>query len=269
MGFMRQIAAVAGLALSILVATSPSVMAQAKAPAGPSLTEARKMRDAANAIIAKGKIADIGPLAPALKRALAQPDLPEEVDGRPAVYIDGPRERAAFEQSLKATAGNGKAPIAVEDPYPLIALILGLYQNETDHPDDALLALASGFSILQDRHLTEQAATTPSLMVEMAATFNATKQPATALKAYDYVLTLPAGPVDVRSKAHRGRGYSLIELGRLDEAEAAYNDSLKIEPGNGLALRELSYIASARKGTPKSEAPSLILTPTPSTPAGK
>jgi tetratricopeptide (TPR) repeat protein len=46
----------------------------------------------------------------------------------------------------------------------------------------------------------------------------------------------------------RGRGFLLIELGGLDDAERAFADSLKIEPGNGVALNELAYIAQLRRG---------------------
>lgn len=45
----------------------------------------------------------------------------------------------------------------------------------------------------------------------------------------------------------RGMGYALIELGRLDEAERAYEASLVLEPTSELAKKELTYIQQARK----------------------
>ncbi len=42
--------------------------------------------------------------------------------------------------------------------------------------------------------------------------------------------------------ALRGVGFSLIELGRLDEARAAFQESLRAEPYNELAMSELRYI---------------------------
>lgn len=48
----------------------------------------------------------------------------------------------------------------------------------------------------------------------------------------------------------RGRGYILVELKRLDEAEASFNDSLKVEPKNPIAVNELRYIAELRRGRP-------------------
>lgn len=43
-------------------------------------------------------------------------------------------------------------------------------------------------------------------------------------------------------------GLVLIEMGRLDGAEKAFHSSLEIEPGNALALNELSYIEELRAG---------------------
>jgi tetratricopeptide (TPR) repeat protein len=48
--------------------------------------------------------------------------------------------------------------------------------------------------------------------------------------------------------ARRGRGFVLIEMQRLDEAEEAFNASLEIEPGNEVALNELRYIQNLRNG---------------------
>lgn len=42
--------------------------------------------------------------------------------------------------------------------------------------------------------------------------------------------------------ALRGVGFSLIELNRLEEARQVFEESLRIEPGNKVALNELAYI---------------------------
>lgn len=46
--------------------------------------------------------------------------------------------------------------------------------------------------------------------------------------------------------ALRGIGFALIELNRLDEAESTFNESLRVDPGNRLALNELAYIRQLR-----------------------
>ncbi len=69
-----------------------------------------------------------------------------------------------------------------------------------------------------------------------------------ALATYEEGLKI--ANIDDRGNArmHRGRGYILTEMGRLDEAEAAYNESLKLEPGNKVALGELEYIYKLKLG---------------------
>jgi hypothetical protein len=48
----------------------------------------------------------------------------------------------------------------------------------------------------------------------------------------------------------RGQGFALVELGRLDEAWQAYDDSLESEPNNPLAMQEMDYIDGLRAGGP-------------------
>lgn len=52
----------------------------------------------------------------------------------------------------------------------------------------------------------------------------------------------------MRAHLQRGRGFALTELGRLDEAEAAYNEALKIDPNDDRAKHELEYIAHLKAG---------------------
>jgi len=57
-------------------------------------------------------------------------------------------------------------------------------------------------------------------------------------------------PADMRAERHarslRGMGFTLIELGRLDDAEARFTESLKLQPDNRGALSELRYIKEQR-----------------------
>jgi len=47
-------------------------------------------------------------------------------------------------------------------------------------------------------------------------------------------------------EALRGRGYVLVELGRLDEAEAIYKQCLEINSADNAAIGELRYVQSLR-----------------------
>jgi Flp pilus assembly protein TadD len=52
-----------------------------------------------------------------------------------------------------------------------------------------------------------------------------------------------------RCVALRGLGYDLVELGRLDDAEAAYRKCLAITPNEPKSLGEIEYINEQRKKT--------------------
>lgn len=52
-----------------------------------------------------------------------------------------------------------------------------------------------------------------------------------------------------RCVAYRGIGYDLVELGRLDDAEAVYRKCLAIIPDEPKSLGELEYIKEQRKKT--------------------
>jgi len=54
------------------------------------------------------------------------------------------------------------------------------------------------------------------------------------------------GSAEQKAIALRGIGFDLTELGDLDGAQKAYEDSLTIEPANELAKNELAYIAQLR-----------------------
>jgi tetratricopeptide (TPR) repeat protein len=56
-----------------------------------------------------------------------------------------------------------------------------------------------------------------------------------------------------KARLLRGRGYALTELNRLEEAQAAYQESLKLDPDSELAKHELTYIAGLMAGKPKTE----------------
>lgn len=58
-----------------------------------------------------------------------------------------------------------------------------------------------------------------------------------------------------RAVALRGQGYALVELGRWDEAEAAYLKSLTFEPESRLAKGELTFIRDQRQKAPTPPTP--------------
>lgn len=83
--------------------------------------------------------------------------------------------------------------------------------------------------------------------------YSAYRQPYRALDVYrkglDLARRFPSSNA-LEPIALRGIGFSLIEIGRLDEAEGALRESLDLDPGNPMALSELEYIDHLRSQGP-------------------
>jgi tetratricopeptide (TPR) repeat protein len=149
---------------------------------------------------------------------------------------------AEIDQNQKTTQA-----VAVQNPYPEISLYLGSYYNEVNQPADALRILDIGLSLsaVSGLDLGEHRA---DLIAERGAALSGLQRWSDMLTDYDDGLKIDDLDRLMRARMDRGRGYALTELGRLDEAESAYNESLKNEPDNAHALSELSYIARLRTG---------------------
>lgn len=124
--------------------------------------------------------------------------------------------------------------------YPMIALLLGSAAVERHDYQDALTWLDRGLALqpLEWQLLTERI----SALHGLQRWEEGLKAADEALASGDMLISMHAAPL------HRKRGFSLVELGRLDEAQAAYEESLKSEPDNAAALGELEYIRGLRGG---------------------
>lgn len=89
-------------------------------------------------------------------------------------------------------------------------------------------------------------------LLEKGNIYNITGRPRSGLeqcrKAYDLVKDVDARKA-MAARALRGMGYAYVELRRLQEAEDAYRDSLKLDPENRIALEELTFIGALRNKT--------------------
>jgi len=89
----------------------------------------------------------------------------------------------------------------------------------------------------------------PSILNEKAVTYSAMGDHAKALSLYERVLDVgPLVTEEDRAIALRGKGVQLIDLGQLDAAEKALEESLKYDPDSRIAHGELEYIADLRSG---------------------
>ena len=183
----------------------------------------------------------------------------------PASYtlVDGPQE-ALVATTIATMGGEGKdvvSAVSVESPYPTMSLYLGSYYNEVGRGADALRVLDRGLSLsaASEAGLGEHRA---SLIAEKGAALEALKRWPDVLADFDEGLMITDIDGPMKALMKRGRGMALTELGRLGEAEAAYRESLKDDPGNAHALNELRYIARLRVGAPPTT-PSLVLSKEP------
>jgi len=87
---------------------------------------------------------------------------------------------------------------------------------------------------------------------ELAYTYQLEKDHVKAIELYRYAESgaqLQMNPAQKSSqlrRAWRGQAYSLVELGRLPQAEALYRRCLELEPTDAVAQRELTYVTNLR-----------------------
>jgi tetratricopeptide (TPR) repeat protein len=139
------------------------------------------------------------------------------------------------------------APITwVENAYPRAHFYLGFLCVKNKQYDRAIEYLDKGMNLEPEN---------PKYIIEKAAAFLNSRRFEEALALYDQLKDV--GPhissLDL-AIAQRGRGFVLIELGKLDDAEKAFLLSLKYEPNNTVALNELRYIRNIREGGPAAPA---------------
>jgi tetratricopeptide (TPR) repeat protein len=88
---------------------------------------------------------------------------------------------------------------------------------------------------------------------ELASLYRLEKNWKEALANYETAAQLardfspPESRVIELGEALRGKGYVLVELGRLDDAEAIYKQCLEINPADKVAIGELGYVQSRLK----------------------
>lgn len=156
-------------------------------------------------------------------------------DGRNAVVIDAEYSDTIYMRAY-CLVELGRVPEAAQALQRALEVI----------PDDVAYACELG-NIMQERH--EWA---PSLDIyrralanvdalDSTGAFNGTPEHPTGLPILGLTLS------DWRRRAMRGIGFSLIEVGDLDGAEAMFHRVLEIDPSDERALSELAFIAERRR----------------------
>jgi tetratricopeptide (TPR) repeat protein len=211
---------------------------------------------ATEADLAKGGLPTVRTHVVDLERAVAAADdafrVAQASSNPRYVLTDGQTEAVAATLLAAADANRpGRTEVlAVPNPYPRASFYLGSYYNEVRRPSDALRVLDIGLA-LPTALPGSQGETVPLLTIERGAALSGLMRWQDSLANYDRGLSFERVPANQRAVMLRGRGFALIELGRLAEAETAYRDSLTLDPNNQIAARELGYIQRLRAGGPR------------------
>lgn len=248
-----------GLVLALTVAIAGEAAAQA-APtpqASVQMSEVERgdlaIRNAAAADFNRLGFAGLTRHVPDMKSAWNR--MPENyplIDRQGDSYIVRTHELAdilLLSGALKAADEGAERAISViqsANVYGDIAQFLGSEAIERHRYQEALVFL--------DRALATQPANWV-LLNEKASALQGLRRWSEALDIIDRAMATN----DVMLMLHkppllRRRGFSLIELGRLDEAREAYEESLRIDPDNEIAKSELAYIARLKAGAPAEDA---------------
>ncbi|MFT4251466.1 MAG: tetratricopeptide repeat protein [Caulobacter sp.] len=234
----------------LLVATP---LAQA-ASAAPAVAEAQadKDRKIVQKAMNSNDLKTIRAMVPALEdvasRTPSSYPLVEQKDGFIVVRATSP-DQGMVPSLIAGMTGKGDKPNASSrvdieyNTYGTALFLLGSAAVEARDMKKAAYWLDKGLALQPDNLM---------LVTEKGMVLTVQRRHADALALYDATFENASGVLlgDQQGKARllRAKGFSLIELNRLEEAEAAYRASLEIEPDHGGAKHELAYITKLRAG---------------------
>lgn len=252
-GIARALSAVVAgtLAASLALAQGTSEeSAAAEAPVPRILPEHQTRYSAAMTLVGAGKkeegLAQLQTLSEELRAELAEPGVDY------FCHRGNDAEMARF-VALKAMGNAERVRIVVMGDLPCNVLFSQAYQLVE------LKRLPEAREVLEQ--LLPMAPCNSSYKSELAHVLSLIGQPLRSLALYREA-ELNAEFDDQDEQAHRravalrGQGYALVELGRWDEAEAAYRKSLTHEPDSPLAKGELTFIRDQRPKAAASQKPS-------------
>lgn len=248
---------IAPLFLAAMLATSTPAAAtpqentsQAASPEAQDRAIVQKVMGSGSLAAARVYEAD---LKAVLDRAPSSYPLIERTGERMVIRTTG--SQAALMASLTAAVAHeksgdsGKLNVFNEfNTYGMAAFLLGSLAVEARDPAGALPYLNRGLALQPDNLM---------LVTEKGIALVMMRRFGDALALYEATETVDsvAIAVDPQGKARllRAKGFALIELNRLKEAEAAYVASLKLEPDHAGAKGELEYIRKLNKGAQPTE----------------
>lgn len=208
---------------------------------------------AASMAVDKGGFKAAGPFIPQLERALAEADQSYKAAlSQPDVLyllVDGPIETKMANDATKIRSYGENRPVSlVRTPYPLISIIVGQYYVASGRFGDALKVLDTGLNLpspFADERVSEAR---PTFLTERAASLRGLARVPEAMATLDDALSIGWADDPIKARILRMKAVLLIDLAELDAAEELLRASMKIEPANPIAIRELKYISYLRAG---------------------
>ena len=158
-------------------------------------------------------------------------------------------ETAQAVAAIQARDPGAKVVVLGLSPYPLASGLVGTAYVERGAWDKADKAMQPGLRLnpLDVRLVNEESLALSHL-----------GRAAEAIVLCDRFLAAATGLTPaIHARILRTRGFALGEAGRCDDAIASYEDSLRIEPDNGLAKNEISYLLKRKSGAP-AQAPVIL-----------
>ena len=226
---------------ALAVTTCPP---QADADAARSAEEGHvRLLDQTYAALDARGFAGLAENADKLRRALAAaPACFPRIEQQGDRLIVRANDQPEYEKVSRALVARGvTAPSDGKlNTYPTIAFLLGSHLVEEQRYGEALVALDRGLAMQPRNEL---------VMLEKVAALQGLQRFAEA----QAILETALGDADLAPTLDRARflrlsGVTLIDLNRLDDAEAVLKESLRLEPNNAATQNELDYIAELRAG---------------------
>ncbi|MBI3439164.1 MAG: hypothetical protein HY054_11060 [Proteobacteria bacterium] len=126
------------------------------------------------------------------------------------------------------------------NPYTYASLLLGAYSDEMRHFEEGIAWLDRGLALQPHEE---------NLVLEKATALGQLHRVDEQIALLQAELSDEFASLSIdKSRYRRNLGVALIDANRLDEAEAALRESIRLEPNNPRAENELRYIAQLRAG---------------------
>lgn len=164
----------------------------------------------------------------------------EQDDGGIAIKFWDDEEFLHYVTWQKEHGGADRNIVWIGNAYPRAHYYMGFLCVKTQRYREAIGYLERGQALEP---------TNPKFTLEKAQALIQLGDKQTALALYDSVMDVnPHVSNKEIAFAERGRGFVLIEMGRIEEAESAFMSSLVKDPDSQVARNELNYIDHLRQG---------------------